>query len=196
MYDQMFSDVSRQISVVWEAVTVLAGSFAVLSLVEKQIITSDIAASVIVLLAAWVVAHALEGSYWYFRNLAIIVNIERTFLTRADLTRIHPYFGKYPKYRPLRQLWLQVLLAASIASLALGVHFWVVVRPTLVLTRPCCDWPKLLPYVVCVVCLALLVGLHVRHSANYREFLKECPGPELAGEAPNERAPEHESARE
>src|ERR1700733_12699076 len=84
MYNQMMNDINRHIIVVWQAVGVLFGAFAVLALVEKQIITMDVAASLIIILCIWVIAHVYDSSYWYNRNLVIIANIERQFLRHED----------------------------------------------------------------------------------------------------------------
>ncbi len=97
MYDQMFNDINTHILVVWQSVGVLVGAFAIFALTEKQIITLDIAAALIVLLAAWLIGHIYDASYWYNRNLVIIANIERQFLAAADLKEVHYYFGKHRK---------------------------------------------------------------------------------------------------
>src|SRR5690349_5063241 len=79
MYDQMFADINRQILVVWQSIGVLLGGAAIFALVEKQVITLDIACAIFVVLAWWSVSHSLEAGYWYNRNLAIIANIEKQF---------------------------------------------------------------------------------------------------------------------
>src|SRR5690348_7244971 len=57
MYDQMFNDIDRHILVVWQSIGVLIGAFAVFALTEKQIITIDIATSLVLLLCGWLIAH-------------------------------------------------------------------------------------------------------------------------------------------
>src|SRR5262245_16570834 len=95
MYGKLMNDINRHIVVVWQSVGVLFGAFAVFALVEKQVISLDIAASLIIFLCAWVIAHVYDAGYWYNRNLVIIANIERQFLRRSDLRDIHYYFGKH-----------------------------------------------------------------------------------------------------
>lgn len=77
MYGQLMNDINRHIVVVWQSVGVLFGAFAVFALVEKQIVSLDIATSLIVILCTWVIAHVYDAGYWYNRNLVIIANIER-----------------------------------------------------------------------------------------------------------------------
>src|SRR5436190_17814795 len=97
MYDQMFADINRNVLVVWQTVGVLVGAFAVFALVEKAILSLDFATTFVVLISGWSVAHLYEATYWYNRNLAIIANIERQFLTARDLKDIHYYFGEHRK---------------------------------------------------------------------------------------------------
>src|SRR5579859_5541016 len=94
MYDQMFNDINTHILVIWQSVGVLIGSFAVFALSEKGIIPIDLAISLVIILASWLMAHLYDASYWYNRNLVIIANIERQFLQKDDLRQIHYYFGK------------------------------------------------------------------------------------------------------
>src|SRR3546814_19062441 len=95
MYRQMFADINRHMTVVWQSVSVVVGAFAVFALVEKQIMPLDVAASLIILLCAWLYAHMLDAAYWYNRNLVIIANIERQFLLNSDLQDIQYYFGAH-----------------------------------------------------------------------------------------------------
>ena len=45
MYDQLFNDINRHLTVIWQSVGVLLGAFAVFSLVEKGILSFDLAAA-------------------------------------------------------------------------------------------------------------------------------------------------------
>jgi hypothetical protein len=59
MYNQMMNDINRHIVVVWQSVSVLVGAFAAWSLIEKKIISLDIAATLIVIITIWVIAHVM-----------------------------------------------------------------------------------------------------------------------------------------
>jgi hypothetical protein len=85
MYKQMWSNINRHIVVIWQSISVLLGAFAVFALVEKKVISLDVASVLMVLIAGWLVAHVVDANYWYNRNLAIIANIERQFLNATDL---------------------------------------------------------------------------------------------------------------
>ena len=119
MYDQLFNDIDRHILVVWQSISVVVGAFALLALAEKGVAPIDVSIAIIVLLAAWVVAHLYDSAYWYNRNLAIIANIERQFLVRNDLQEIHYYWGKHrPHNRMISHLRIQYALAVGLVSIA------------------------------------------------------------------------------
>ena len=59
MYDQLWNNINRHILVVWQSVGVLVGTFAIFSLVEKKIISIDIASTLIILISSWLIALSL-----------------------------------------------------------------------------------------------------------------------------------------
>src|SRR5688572_26301844 len=95
MYNQMFNDINTHVLVVWQSAGVLVTAFAILTLVEKDVVSLDVATALVVLIAGWLLAHLHDAAYWYNRNLAIIANIERQFLGQGDLRDIHYYWGSH-----------------------------------------------------------------------------------------------------
>jgi hypothetical protein len=65
MYNQLMNDINRHIVVVWQSVTALLGAFAAWSLIEKNIISLDVAVTFIIVIAIWVIAHVYDSAYWY-----------------------------------------------------------------------------------------------------------------------------------
>lgn len=129
MYNQLFNDINRHITVIWQAVAVLAGSLAALYLLEKNIIPPFIAFSLLFLIGFWLWAHVLDASYWYNRNLAIIANIEKQFLKASDKHDIHFYFaGHRENNKMITHLRIQKFLALGfidiflVAYLLLGIE--------------------------------------------------------------------------
>jgi hypothetical protein len=176
MYAQLMNDINRHIVVVWQSVGVLFGAFAVFALVEKQVISLDIAASLIVFLSAWVIAHVYDAGYWYNRNLVIIANIERQFLRQSDLHDIHYYFGKHRKTGAIiTHLEIQMWLAAGVAGLVLIVHFVTIWLPVWHNSKEGTGLTYL-PW------LATLAGLFVwwwskrKAARRYETFLANSPG--------------------
>jgi len=177
MYDQMFNDINTHILVVWQSVGVLVGAFAILALTEKQIITLDVAASLIVLIAAWLVGHLYDASYWYNRNLVIIANIERQFLKESDLRDVHYYFGKHRrKGAMIKHLRIQFWLALGIGLVVLLFHFFTRVAPGLRAPWSAFEPLRALPYAVLIGAFYLVRYLKNNREQAYAEFLQNSPG--------------------
>jgi hypothetical protein len=177
MYNQMFNDINRHIMVVWQSVAVLVGAFAIFSLVEKNIISLDVAVSLIVLLAGWLVAHLLDAAYWYNRNLVIIANIERQFLERDDLKLICYYFGAHrPKNKMIAHLKIQVALALGLAAVVLILHFFKQVSPGFSAPWSNLEVIRFLPYAMTLAAYLYVRSIDKARDDDYAEFLRESPG--------------------
>lgn len=177
MYDQMFNDINTHILVVWQSVGVLIGAFAIFALAEKQIISFDVATALMVLVASWLLAHLLDASYWYNRNLVIIANIERQFLRDSDLREIHYYFGEHrPKNRMITHLRIQYALGISIAAIMLALHFVTRVLPQFSQSASPLEPQRFLPYIVVVAAIVFLATLARTKRKSYEEFVKNSPG--------------------
>jgi hypothetical protein len=179
MYDQMFNDIDRHINIVWQPITVLVGSAALLVAGTQQLISIDIAVALVILLVGWLIATIYDSSYWYNRNLVIIANIERQFLRQSDLTEIHYYFGAHRrKQSMLTHLRIQWLLALGIGLISLAYH---IVSQRLSLFcwisnhSSGCPVEVLIPYVVVG---AAIWGYVVKwqRGKSYENFIKNSPG--------------------
>lgn len=189
MYSQMWQNINRHILVVWQSVGVLAGAFAVLALVEKNVMSLDIAVSLIILIAAWLVAHVFDASGWYDRNLLIIDNIERQFLTQQDLHDVHYYFGEHSGGRkPIEHLQVQLSFGIGIAGLVLLHHFLTRVVPGIGSPISNFDPPRALPYVTTAIAGMLLYRFWGKQCESYRELLAKSPG--IKVETKEEKTPE------
>lgn len=177
MYDQMFSDINRHILVVWQSVGVLVGAFAIFALTEKRIITIDVATALVVLLAAWLVAHLYDAAYWYNRNLTIIANIERQFLVKDDLKLVHYYFGKHRPNNPmLTHLKIQYALAVGLVAIVLGWHFLAQVVPGFGAPWATFDPLRAVPYATTIAAVGYLARLRRQRNKSYTEFVTNSPG--------------------
>ena len=177
MYDQMFNDINRHIMTVWQSVATLAGTAALLALVEKAVIPLDVPVTLIVLACGWLIANCYDSSYWYNRNLVIIANIERQFLTAKDLREIHYYFGEHrANMKMLTHLRIQQVLGLMVVALALIVHFVVRVAPGLSAGWATLEPLRAMPYGVAVLAIAMLLWLRADRRTSYANFLKNSPG--------------------
>jgi hypothetical protein len=177
MYDQMCAEINRNVLVVWQSIGVLVGVLAVYALVEKQVIPLDFATAFVLLVCGWSVAHIYEETYWYNRNLAIVANIERQFLTTNDLQDIQYYFGEHRQVnKMLDQFKIQYALAIAIAVLFLIFHFAVRVLPGIGSPWSGFEIQRSLPYFLVVAIAIFIYRFKRRYDNKYREFLKNSPG--------------------
>jgi hypothetical protein len=177
MYNQMFSDINRHITVVWQSVGVVIGAFAIFALVEKSVISLDQATAIIVLLCAWLFGHMLDAGYWYNRNLVIISNIEKQFLRASDQHDIQYYFGMHrsKSNRMITHLRLQTALGGGILGLVILFHFSQRVWPTLSMSNEI-EITKWLPYAVLAVSMIFCVLLARDRTRSYVNFVMNSPG--------------------
>lgn len=177
MYDQLFNDINRHIMVVWQSVGVLVGAFAIFALVENNVISLDIASSIILLLCVWLLAHLLDAAYWYNRNLVIIANIERQFLLQQDLQDIHYYFGKHrPDNKMIEHLRLQLALGVGLTAIVLVYHFIERILPGLSSPISHFDPLRAVPYAFVLASVIYLLRLRKRCNQKYQEFLENSSG--------------------
>ncbi|MBN8279144.1 MAG: hypothetical protein J0M16_00865 [Gammaproteobacteria bacterium] len=177
IYDQMFNDINRHIMVVWQSVGVMVSALAFYALVEKEIVSLDVAVALMVLLAAWLVAHLIDAGYWYNRNIAIIANIERQFLEPEDLHKVHYYFGVHrPKNRMISHLKIQVALGIGLVILVIGHHASIRVIPGFGSPFSNFEIQRALPYALFVLAAAYLYHLKNDRDKSYAEFLENSPG--------------------
>lgn len=178
MYREMFADINRHITVVWQSVGVVIGAFALFSLSEKQIMPLDIAISLIVMLCGWLYAHMLDAGYWYNRNLVIIANIERQFLKASDQKDIQFYFGKHRSggNRMISHLRIQASLGIGVGILVLLFHFFERVWPGMRSEVSIFEIQRSFPYLVAAAAIAF--GWHFGKDRDdaYQNFLQNSPG--------------------
>lgn len=180
MYDQLFNDINRHIVVIWQSISVFVGAFAIFALVEKKIISIDLASAIIVLLSAWLISHLYDSAYWYNRNLTMIANIERQFLLKEDLKNIHYYFGKHrPVNSMLTHLKIQFALGIGLCSIVLLYHFISRIVPGFGASFQNIDPVRSLPYIVLIASFFFLKWIRENRRKSYQEFLDNSPGIEV-----------------
>lgn len=177
MYNQLWNSINNHITVLWQSIGTLIGAFAIFALTEKKVISLDYASSLIVLICGWLLANLLDTSYWYNRNLAITANIEKEFLGKEDLRKIHYYFGKHRKDNKMMTLLrIQFALGIGICLTILCLHFFTEVKPGFSFDLRRFDFIKALPYLALVAVIVYLYFLRRHRSRSYDEFLENSPG--------------------
>jgi len=180
MYAQMWGNINRHILVVWQSIAALLGAFAVFSLTEKRVISTDIACALIILICVWVKAHVIDANAWFNRNLLIITNIERQFLTSADAQLIQFYFAQRHKPRDLDHLTIQAWFANSVFALILTWHFFTRVVPGFAAQWEAFDFFRALPYAITLLALRALRKFQKKQNSSFANLSQKSPGTTIA----------------
>lgn len=176
MYNQLMNDINRHIVVVWQSIATLIAAVATFSLVKDNILSTDIASSIVIIACIWLMAHVYDASYWYNRNLVIIANIERQFLINSDLEDIHYYFGKHrPNNSMISHLSIQKWLGVSVAMLILVSHFINTILPVMN-TSANLHLLNLTPWIIALCGCVIWADQSVKGREKYKEFISNSPG--------------------
>jgi hypothetical protein len=176
MYQEMWNNINRHITVVWQSIGVVAGAVALLTFVSDRLISLDVATDLFVLLAIWQIAHTIDAAGWYNRNNHIIQNIERQFLSADDLEEIHPYFQKSRKPRMIEHLKMQALFGTGLLVIALANHFNERLLPTLDAGKPHFTPGMVVPYVLATVGVAILMWVRHYYTKQHNKLVQDAPG--------------------
>jgi hypothetical protein len=176
MYKEMWGNINRHILVVWQSVGLVAGTFTLFALVASKAIPLDLACTVVAGATAWLLAHLVDANYWYSRNLAIIVNIERQFLTAQDLHLIHPYFKDHRPHSVLDHLSIQGFLGIGVWAAVMVYHFFLRVLPGIGAPWSTFDATRSAPYCTSAISMILLWKFVNKQRDHYDCFLKDAPG--------------------
>lgn len=176
MYDLMWQNINRHILVVWQSIAALFTAIAAAFLSDKNLLSPDYGISLVVLAAAWSVAHAIDASAWFNRNLLIVRNIERQFLIASDATEIHYFFVEKPRTGILDHLAIQLTLAGSIWLLALLFHFLTRIVPGFSLPLADLDPTRALPYLSGLVALFVVMWFKAKVGTHEAKLIQRSPG--------------------
>lgn len=138
---------------------------------------NDYACTLALLLCGWLAATTLDASHWFNRNLAIITNIERLFLSTHDLKLVHYFFGRHRRPGQHAQHFsIQLFLSAAVCILVLAYHFSERVLPGLHSPWTSFEVSRAVPYLVTPVVLRALVWLLHHYKKRETEFYTQSPG--------------------
>lgn len=182
MYETLNNEISRHITIVWQSISVVIGAFTLLSLAEKNLLNIDLAMGIIILLIIWLFDHLIDSGYWYNRNLVIIANIERQFLTPDDLRDIHSYFGSHRvKNTMITHLRIQRNLGAVLGILIISYHFYIRVIPGvhLKLNWENFDLIRTIPYLIAIYGCFYIRKRYKYTNQKFSEFIANSPGKQV-----------------
>jgi hypothetical protein len=175
-YRQASVHLGRHVTGVWQCVGVVGAALAVFA-IDKNNQLNDYVCALVVMLCGWLAASTLDASNWFNRNLALISNTERLFLTEQDLTLVHPYFkGHRDAGKQAEHFGIQLVLAGSVGTLVLVYHFIERVWPGFSLPLSYFQPARLLPYIVAPATLALVIWLACKFKGKDRVLKRNAPG--------------------
>lgn len=175
-YRQTSTHLGRHISGLWQCVGVVGAALIVFAQ-DKDKPLNDYACTLAILLCGWLAATTLDASNWFNRNLAIITNIERLFLTVEDRRLVHYFFVAHrPPGKHAQHFGIQLWLAGAVAVLILGYHFVERVWPGFSLPWSHLQLSRALPYVWTLVVAGALGWLQAQYQKKAKEFLEKSPG--------------------
>lgn len=176
VYRQTSAHLGRHISGVWQCVGVVGAALIVFAQ-DKDKPLNDYACALVVLLCGWLAATTLDASNWFNRNLAIITNIERLFLSSDDLKFVHYFFEKHrPAGQHAQHFSIQLSLSAVVWALVLCYHFAERVFPGLSLPWSNFQPSRAMPYLITPIVLGALVWLGRHYKQKDRRFHTQSPG--------------------
>lgn len=176
MYNQICQEMDRHIKIIWQIVGVLLSTFAIFALVEKDILSLDIASSIILAVCGLALAIIVESNFWYNRNLVIVANIERQFLLSTDSQHIHYYFTKHRKNNAyIDMMLIQIFFVIIIAFIILTYHFNERVLPNLNIKNDF-SLARSIPYLVVLIVIILICYFNSKRKNDYNTFKSNSPG--------------------
>lgn len=180
MYRQMYSDVENHFKIAWQSIGALIGSIAIISF-SDQIISFDVGATFAILLCWWMLSTIQDANYWYNRNLAIITNIEKEFLSDDDSGLIHPYFTqKRPRNSMISHLRIQNTLGICIGLIVISLHSIDRILPGLLSPVSHFEPMRAFPIVAALLAILNITNVARSNEKKYQEFLRMAPGKQIA----------------
>jgi len=179
MYSELWGNVNRHLTVIWQSVGVLGAGLALFALTEKNVVGVDFATGAMIVICFWLMANAYVASEWFNRNQAIISNVERQFLYLQDEKEINPFFLKPRDAGKMEShIRVQWLLGAALAIAVLVRHLFVEVVPTFrfSLNIDDLDWNKTVPYLALLGGVVAVWKIRSDGLAAERKFRDDCPG--------------------
>lgn len=177
MYIQLSNEIDRHIRIIWQIVGVLISAFAIFALVEKEIISIDLASSILIAVCGLSTAIVVESNFWYNRNLTIIANIERQFLKNSDSKDIHYYFTKHRKNNAyLDMMIIQFAFIFLLLIIVVVFHFSKQIYPFMHCEGTQFSPIKSIPYLVLLIGVFFILYFHNKRISDYNNFVENSPG--------------------
>lgn len=170
VYNQSFNNINRHITIVWQSVSVLVASFVSIIISEKYEIPIYLSYILLSIYITWMIAHLLDSNTWYRRNIHIVTNVERYFLSKKDKKRLHPFFTEHLKPDKIIDTFrIQIYFAYAIWVISFGYVVYKLVEVTN-LSYLCAS------SFFTLICIFILYTYHKKNVQNIEQLIKDSPG--------------------
>ena len=171
-YKVLWTNINRHIQGMWQTVTTLGGSVALLALTGQGIISISFSATLIVGLSTWYAATAYDSALWFSRNQVIATNIERLFLNQDDKRQVQPYFTEHRRNPIISHFKIALWLSRGIVAAVLLYHWIEVVHPYLGMEAPL-SIEKVIPHIALLIYVIVEKVNHHSIKDSYEELVQE-----------------------
>jgi hypothetical protein len=180
MYNQLMGDINRHIVVVWQMAGVLGASIAAVAIAESKGFPLAIGILLLMLVCFWALEHIHDSNFWYNRNLVMITNIERVFLTEDDIDLVHPYFASHRKsgsfltHLEIHRNYIKITALGSLAYFLNDeiIPYFSAYNDISLL--------KIMPFAVFAVLIARDIHLTEKYEKKYQDYLAISPGIQIS----------------
>lgn len=175
-YQVCWNNVTRAEEASWKMFAAYTAVFAGLAFASEIIGTAGFL-SVLSIFSFLAIALSLNANLWFVRNIGLISNLEKEFLSESDYGVLVPenYKEKIPffSFRVFEAWWV---LIVAYFSISLTIH--VVLLP---LVSNCNQKLLVLAIYLGSLFLTILYGIFL--SLRHKEFVKRAPGKQPEGQS-------------
>lgn len=175
MYDQMWNNTTRHITLIWQPITVIfatIGAILAAEIKDLNFVTISIFIFLAYLVIGWFFTHVYDSSGWVNRNLVIISNIEKQFLGADDEKNIHPYFNSDPKKREMIEHFQIQFFLGIVLGLGVTIYYiWKIIPNAF-------DFLNIVYIPIAGIVISAIYVCIIRHKIkkSFKYLLEKSPG--------------------
>lgn len=169
MYSAFWDCVSRAEDSAWKIMAAYVALFAGLSFFYQAIGPAG-AATIFTIFSYTTIGFALRANAWFLRNMGLISNLEREFLTKEDYEVLVPHFFAKKLHFVNREIWIM----QAVSSFLVCVAFLFYIFPKIDI----CEH-RIIVLIVFTLGLFVTIVCGWHYSNEFRQFCLHAPGEEL-----------------
>lgn len=178
IYNQMWSNINRHILLTWQPVALIFTVIGLFALAGNNIVNYAIIISIVILFCGWYLAHIIDSSHWFNRNIVIISNIEKQFLMDSDEKEVHFYFKRIHKQKEkmIDHFKIQFSLGIGIIIISILLYLTKISWKIHLSTPSISSIINGLPFIFLLIITCLLWKQYKNNFDKYNELISKSPG--------------------